>query len=187
MGIWKSTKEYFKKQREIYRSVSEQDVIIMALENENKITAASLSTHTPLSHMQASRKLQAMSTKGILQMKYDYSTNYASYYKVKHPDLFKNLSNTTSNFSITSKKEAKALSDAEVISAAVKAKGRLIPGVLCINADITIDQAKAKLQELQYKGVFDIEVTAEGAMVYLLNDYKTYRDLMGEETSALDE
>ena len=39
MGIWKSTKEYFKKQREIYRSVSEQEVIIMAFRPSASPTA----------------------------------------------------------------------------------------------------------------------------------------------------
>ncbi|MEM6806979.1 MAG: hypothetical protein AAF696_36600 [Bacteroidota bacterium] len=186
MGLWKSAKAYFKKQRDIYRSVSEQDIIAMTLQNGNKITSASLAAHTALNNMQASRKLQTMQTKGILAQKYNYKNGYSSHYKVKHPELFQDLPKNPVSIK-PKQEEQKLLTDAEVISAAVESKGRLIPGVLCINADISIDQAKEKLQELQHKGVFDIEVTPEGAMVYLLNDYAVYRNLMSKEEKALDE
>lgn len=180
MGIWKRTKEYFKKQREIYRSVTENDVIAMTLESDNKITAASLASRTALSNVQARQKLAAMLTKGILIQKHDSKHGYTTYYKIKYPELFKDLPRNPSSPSLSKQKE-KALSDADVIAAAVKAKGRLIPGVLCVNADISIDQAKEKLQELQHKGVFDIEVSPTGALVYLLNDYETYQQMMGQE------
>lgn len=180
MGIWKKTKEYFKKQREIYRSVTENDVIAMTLANDNKITSAALSSRTVLSNVQARQKLTTMLTKGILIQKHDSKHGYSTFYKIKYPELFKDLPKTAASSPLI-QQEGKVLSDAEVIASAVKAKGRLIPGVLCINADISIDQAKEKLQELQHKGVFDIEVNSTGALVYLLNDFETYQDLMGKE------
>lgn len=180
MGIWKRTKEHFKKRREIYRSVTENEVIAMTLANDNKITSAALSTHTALSNMQARQKLTTMLSKGILIQKHDTSQGYATYYKLKYPELFKDLPKNSGSKIRTSKTE-KELTDAEVIAAAVKAKGRLIPGILCINAQISIDQAKDKLQELQHKGVFDIEVTEAGGLIYLLNDFETYQQMMGDE------
>lgn len=181
MGIFSSIRNKIRKHRETMKSVSPNEIIAIALENGGKITAGALSARTVLSVQQAGMKLYTLNSQGVFRTKYDYKDN-ANVFILKKPELYKNLNlQTPKRTIITPSTEKKTLTDASVIHTALKAKGRITPGVLCLKADISIDEAKKKLQELQHKGVFDIEATANGALVYVLNDLETFEELMQDQ------
>ncbi len=49
-------------------------------------------------------------------------------------------------------------------------KGKLSVPALCVKANCSIDEAKAKLDELQRKEVFELRVADNGTYVYELTD-----------------
>ncbi|TAF34625.1 MAG: hypothetical protein EAZ57_02580 [Cytophagales bacterium] len=62
------------------------------------------------------------------------------------------------------------LTDDRIISIAAKNGGLITPASLCMNAQIPIDEAKKVLDNLQVKGVFEIDVDMNGNFVYHLTD-----------------
>jgi predicted transcriptional regulator len=72
--------------------------------------------------------------------------------------------------SATKLKAKESLSDAEVIRHAVEANGDITATRLCLKANVTIEEATKKLDQLHTKGVFDIQTSDEGGFFYALND-----------------
>ncbi len=68
----------------------------------------------------------------------------------------------------------RALPDAEVIQLAVANGGRLTASALCLKANVSVDEAKAKLDELYKKEIFVLDVSDTGTLTYSLTD----RDLL---------
>ncbi|MEM1135821.1 MAG: hypothetical protein AAGI07_08265, partial [Bacteroidota bacterium] len=66
--------------------------------------------------------------------------------------------------------KANTISDSEVIKLAASSKGKLTAASLCMKSGVSVDKAKETLNSLQDKGVFDIHVTDNGVIVYLLVD-----------------
>ncbi len=62
------------------------------------------------------------------------------------------------------------LTDDKIIAMAAQNAGSLTPAALCMKAQIPIDEAKKKLDHLQIKGVFEIDVDMHGNFVYHLTD-----------------
>lgn len=61
--------------------------------------------------------------------------------------------------------------DADVLQLAINHKGRLTPTLLCVKLQISMDEAKMKLEELYEQGVFVMEIDEENAvMEYQLID-----------------
>ena len=177
MGLFSYFRNAIRKHRETMRSVTQNEIIAIALENGGKITSAALATRTPLSVYQASMKLQSMY--GVFRTKYDYK-HQSNVFVLKKPEMYANL-DLRAPMQTTSSQKKKGISDAEVIQTALRTKGRITAGVLCVKADISIDEAKKRLQELQHKGVFDIEATASGALVYVLNELESFGDLIEDQ------
>ncbi|RMG23834.1 MAG: hypothetical protein D6730_13715 [Bacteroidetes bacterium] len=173
MGLFSFIRNHRKKMK----SVTAKQVIAIALQNDGKITPAVLAAHTPLRIWQASMKLQGLHGQGVFATKYDYRDNSYTFV-LKKPELYKNLDLSTSQ--PAAPPSNKQLTDAEVIQWAYKARGRITPAILCIKAEVSIDEARQKLQELQHKGVFDIQATDSGALVYVLNELDTFQDLMAD-------
>lgn len=167
-------KKALRAHREKMRSVSSNHIIALALENGGKITAPVLAARTSLSVGQANMKLYGMS--GVFYTKYDYR-DQSQVFVLKKPELYRGM-NLTQPVQAPSEPVSQGPSDAEVIQLALKAKGRITPGVLCVKAEISIDEAKKKLQELQHKGVFDIDATESGGLVYVLNELDSYEELL---------
>ena len=64
-------KKWYKNHREAMASVTDQEVISLALENNGRLTSAVLMAHSSLSKNQAGMKLNAMHGRGIFRMDYD--------------------------------------------------------------------------------------------------------------------
>lgn len=66
-------------------------------------------------------------------------------------------------------------SDKDIIDVAVASQGRATPTTLCAKLDISIDEASTKLEELHTKGIFELENTESGHLVYKLVDLDLLR------------
>ena len=166
--MFKALKNYIKKQREALSSVSQQEIISLAQETEGQLTATALAAKTQLSIGQARLKLGTLANQGLFKTKYDFNDNVTVYY-LKKPELFGK---------VKASKRKKATQDSAIIKLALETNGRLTPALLCLKAEMPIDQAENYLRRLQQKGVFDLEVDDEGAIIYLLKEYETLKNLM---------
>ncbi|MCB0837942.1 MAG: hypothetical protein KDE26_25475 [Bacteroidetes bacterium] len=168
----------FKSFREFQKAVKEfpdESVIEIALANDGKITTQILSYSTTLTINQARWKLNGMNTRGIFKQSYDYK-DYTTVFVLKNKQLYENL---TQKVKTPVKQEAEsAISDSEVIALAVKLSGKLTAAALCVKKDVPLNIAQAKLEELQRKDVFDIELNEKGALVYVLNDYESFKEIL---------
>ncbi|OJJ15838.1 hypothetical protein BKI52_36580 [marine bacterium AO1-C] len=94
--------------------------------------------------------------------------------------VFKNIRNTTEqvtgNFTQTLKDglanqaRARRVSDKDVIDVAIANQGKVTATILVARLDISIDEATQKLEELHNKGIFTLENTTSGHLVYKLVD-----------------
>lgn len=66
-------------------------------------------------------------------------------------------------------------SDKDIIDVAVANNGKVTPTVLCARLDISVDEATAKLENLHNKGIFTLENTKSGHLVYVLVDLDLMR------------
>lgn len=66
-------------------------------------------------------------------------------------------------------------SDKDIIDVAVASQGKVTPTTLCAKLDISIDEATARLEELHNKGIFELENTESGHLVYKLVDLDLLR------------
>lgn len=166
-----------RKLREAYKRVTHQHVIALAKAKNNKITPGVLATQLGLTTAQAHMKLSQMMMQGVFKLEYDQTT-YVSMYVLTHPELYddENLVLPT----LTGTPDS-SLSDANVIKIAAKAKGQITAAALCVATECTIDQAREKLQELQHKGVFEVDAHESGKLIYFLPDWETFQDLIEME------
>ena len=168
--------DIFRRYKEAVNSISDKEVIAIAAAAGGKISATSLCAQTDLTFNQAKIKLTAMHWKGIFNQKYDYSEGYAVTYLLKNRDLI-SYANYISAPLRAATPPATALSDALTITTAVRLKGKITPALLCVKANVSIEEAKKKLEELQRKGVFDIQATEDGTLIYVLHDLSAFEEL----------
>jgi hypothetical protein len=166
--------DIFRRYREAVNSISDKEVIALAAAADGKISPTSLCAQTDLSFNQAKIKLTAMHWKGVFNAKYDYTEGYSVMYVLKNRDLLRQqFSSPPPPRSVA----PHALSDAVAITTAVRLKGKITPALLCVRANVPVEDARRKLEELQRKGVFDIQATEDGTIVYLLNDLSAFEEL----------
>lgn len=176
--------DIFRRYREAINSISDKEVIEIAAANNGKISPTSLCTQTEISFNQAKIKLTAMHWKGVFNAKYDHSDGYTVTYLLKNRDL---LSQPTTYSPVRRQNFSDdRLSDAIAITTAVRLKGKITPALLCVKADVSIETAKRKLEELQRKGVFDIEATEDGTLVYILHDLAAFEELGIDRPASAD-
>jgi hypothetical protein len=85
--------------------------------------------------------------------------------------------NETSIPLTTQKNEGKiSLNDADLLKLAIQNKGWLTPSVVCIEKQISLDEAQEILDKLYEKGAFNLEVDEkDGTIEYWLRDTKLYK------------
>lgn len=157
---------YSEQTRRIGQKLSDAEAIELARQNGGEMSVALLVEKGGLNASEANTKLMALLTSGIVEQKFNWM-NMDSRYVLK--------GSAAKPPAAPLRQAAKAVSDAEVIQLALQAGGRLTPALLCLKANISIDEAKAKLDELYRKDVFAVDVTESGSMAYIVHD----RDLLG--------
>ena len=174
LNPFKSFRNFQKK----VKAFPDEQVIALALENQGKITAQILSYRSTLTLGQARWKLNGMNTRGIFKQTYDYK-DYITVFELKNKELYQNLPQTVVT-PVKQPKSQKEIIDSEVISLAVKMGGKITPAALCLKKEVSLKEAKAKLDDLQKADVFDIELNERGAIVYVLNDYESFKEAFDE-------
>lgn len=165
--------------RAAFKALTDRDLVALALAKGGKLTAGYLSSATELTNPQAWWKLTQVVNKGIFKQEYDNAT-LSTLFILKHPELYQDVEPAHASAPVVSQNPP-SLTDAQVIAAAVKAGGKITPGMLCMAADISITAAKEKLQNLQHNGVFGIDATEEGGLVYILQDLASYQVLLPKD------
>lgn len=164
VSMLKKIKESYQKYKEALQSISEDELVNIIRENNGRITATGLAHQTSLTYLQASIKLQGLYDKGYLKI--TYSSNGLTQIMVLKEHI------VSQNKLLGSSR----LKDAEVLKVTVDAGGKITPAALCMALDCSIDAARKKLDELQLKDVFDLEVTDKGSILYVLNDIDCFQD-----------
>ncbi|HAS43269.1 MAG TPA: hypothetical protein DCS93_22505 [Microscillaceae bacterium] len=168
MNIFKKIKGAYQKHQEVMRSLSDEDILTIARDNNGRLTACSLARQTPLTYIQASIKLQILYNKGYFKIHYTAGGSQIMLLKQNVMTQVEQL---------PSIKRFTKLSDAEVLKTAVNTGGKLTPASLCVALDCTIAQAQQKLDELQLQDIFRLEITDKGGIVYVLNDEELFQTI----------
>ncbi|WP_299461476.1 hypothetical protein [uncultured Microscilla sp.] len=157
MNIIKKIKAFYQRHKITMSSVSPEDAVVIAQNHQGRLTAGQLARNSSLNYLQASLKLHCLSQKGYFRTAF---TDAGEVY------LLRQGKGSLNHFS----KKHLHLTDAEVLSAAIEHNGELTLTRLCVATGSNIDIARKKLEELHLKGVFELEVTNNGVIVYVLNE-----------------
>jgi predicted transcriptional regulator len=156
-------KNYMEKSKELNTKISDKEVIEIARQNNGEISAVLLCEKTDLTLDEAQAKINRLMMTGIVHQKWDWNDWTGNKYKYILKDANKDFT------SIEGKKSTNT-TDADVISAAVQSKGKITPTALCLKLNISVDEAKRRLEDLRKKEIFEIDVTDNGAITYSLID-----------------
>lgn len=156
---------YQKSYQRIAQKVSDKEIIQIAREAGGRVTAADLVENTTLTTGEANMKIQQLLNNGILRYKltnafkvvYELDSNMKDQEYQALPKRLKKLKGDIS-------------SDGDIIALAVKFKGKISAAGLCMKSGMSIEDADQRLKFLQEKGVFDIVVSDNGTIQYVLND-----------------
>jgi hypothetical protein len=158
---------YTSKLKQIGSKITDRDIVELAKQNNGKITPALVCEHFDVSLSDAKIKLDSLTMSGVISTHYDWNDWSGTTYMIKG---YEKGNNPSINLPKTHSKIA--LTDAEVIRLAVAMGGSLTPSALCFKADISVDAAKAKLEELYKKEIFELQVADNGTYLYVLVDKK---------------
>lgn len=154
------------KQKQIDNKIPNRQVVEIAEENNGKITISHLSSICNLSTGDARAKLYAMMSAGIFEYGMNEKMQEEFVLSRNVRDALKNNSKKSSSHN----QKNNDINDSEVIKLAAKSNGKLTTAALSMKAGISVDKAQELLNKLQDKGVFEINVTDNGAIIYQLID-----------------
>lgn len=183
-------KTYTDKLKKINQVVSDQELVALARQHKGEVSAALLCEHFGLSLSEADTKINNLLMSGVIEQKYEWEwTDWSSMFNgTKTKYVMKGLPNkhflpkrqTTAvtkaaNFEPHQQRNKGEVSDSEVIGLAVQMKGKLSASTLCLKLNISVDEAKKKLEELYKKEIFEVNVSENGTLVYILADKDLYQ------------
>ena len=150
----------------INAKISNQEVIRLAHEHDGKLSVGLLAQKTALDFTEAERKLYIMLGEGVFHHEYD--EQYQPVFVLNPSPVQAALpAETHSAHGVPT-----FMPDGEIIRIAVEHKGKITVPLLCMKGKMQIDAAKALLERLQRKGIFEVEVNAQGSIVYILPDWE---------------
>jgi len=153
-------------QKKLDTKISNRRVVELAERNYGVLTVSLLSQLTDLTISESRAKLYAMLNSGI----FNYQMNAEMQEEFKLSKTIRDALKDNQQPNAYTNNYHKNINDSEVIKLAASAGGKLTAAYLCMKSGISVDKAKELLEELQSKGVFDIQVTDNGAIVYELID-----------------
>jgi|GEM_PF-1703826 len=174
-GLYWSVTSYQGRVRALAEKMPDATVVELAIENGGEVTLPLLIQHG-LTAGEAQSRLWQMQANGLIQQSYDWATWQSRY--VLQGKIRKNYPQSSVGRRASTSQipgSARKLTDAEVIQLAIRSGGKLTPAALCVKAEVPVDEAKAKLEELYRKEIFTMDVSETGTLTYVLLD----RDLLG--------
>jgi hypothetical protein len=144
------------------------------MQNGGELNAAML-IQAGLTSGEARQKLNQLLVHEVIAQRYDWKS-FESRYVLAGKHMAANSGKLDAPAKTTGLPTGakRALPDAEVIQLAVANGGRLTASALCLKANVSVDEAKAKLDELYKKEIFVLDVSDTGTLTYSLTD----RDLL---------
>ncbi len=153
------------------QSLSNRNVLELASEKDNQLTIEDLCDAFQITRGEARIKLYTMLAQGAFEYSYDNVTLQEIFI------LSRSVRSRVKRDTMPHNPRKKLrLSDGEIISIAVRSKGKITATALCLKGEISIDEAKNRLNELHEKGVFEIKVTDNGTITYHINDVDLLED-----------
>ena len=157
---------YQQSYQRIALKVTDKEIIQVARDNGGRITATDLVENTDLTISEANLKIQQLLNNGILR--YKLTNNFKVVYELDSSIQYQEMRAIPRK--IQKPKPSSGKSDGDIIALAVKSKGKISAAGLCMKSSISIDEAEERLKFLQEKGVFDIEVSDHGTVLYTIID-----------------
>ena len=162
LGVW-----LYKQYSIGASSLSNKKILDIAEGLGGSLTVEDVCESSGLTRGEARIKLYTMLAQGIFEYNYDNVTLQEVF--IFSPSTRKKMKYAEEPHR-PNQKFNNRLSDGEIISFAVNAKGKISSASLCIKADISVDEAKKRLNDLHEKGIFEIKVTENGTVTYIIND-----------------
>jgi hypothetical protein len=167
-GVYLSVGIYQRGVKALAEKMPDAKVVELALENGGEVTLPMLIQHG-LSASEAQRRIWHLQASGVVQTSYDWGSFQSKY--VLQGKVRKAYQQTgTGQARGTLPGSPPKLADAEVIQLAIRSGGKLTAAALCVKAQVPVDEAKAKLDELYRKEIFVMDVNEAGTITYLLAD-----------------
>jgi hypothetical protein len=167
-GLYWGISAYMRGAKALAEKMPDATVVELALENGGEITLPMLIQHG-LSASEAQQRLWQLQTNGVVQTSYDWGSFQSKYVlQGKVRKAYQQLGTDQAKGQLAGK--PKKLTDAEVIQLAIRSGGKLTAAGLCVKAQVPVDEAKAKLDELYRKEIFVMDVNEAGTITYLLAD-----------------
>lgn len=173
--MWKFLKDYITGKIQTYKSAkiadretTDEAIIALAYEFNGRLSADRLQRRTKMTWEKAYERLVMLQIKGVFEAEY----------KAEHKNAILPWLITTFVLSEEYWHEAKTLqtsspallTDADMIRCAMDAGGTVSAAQVCVLMYISVDAAKAKLDELTTKGVFTTHISDEGTVLYEVRD-----------------
>lgn len=155
-----------RKYARALQKITNTEVIDLIHQHSGQIRIDDFISSTGLSREDAKYKLSSMLSQRILTI--EYNERFETVYALS--DIVKNVLLDAKSSLFAYKRAAMSIPDAEVIRIAVQGDGRISAASLCLKANISADKAKEKLEELYQKGIFQVDVSDNGTVIYFLND-----------------
>ena len=153
--------------------ISDADIIAIAKQLGGQVTPSSLAVVTHLKIKNAESRLKRLRKRGVFNVKVNDNSRI---YQLTNPDLIRENELT----SIKKKRGNEPVTESDIIMAAVKASGKITPGMLCFATNLSLEEATLRLSDLQKKDVFDIHAEAGKGIVYLLKDWESYQSILNQ-------
>lgn len=162
MNLIKSIKNYWQK---ALNEINDEEVIDWMVSRQGKITSRELAALSGLSRNQAIIKLNAMCVKHMIEIDYQhYDEGWNNYYKITHQTMLTKLNDKPL------KKSKSRISDGEVIHLAMQNNNFMTATLLCAKTDLNYEECQDKLEELYMKNVFELLVSDNGTIRYVLRE-----------------
>ncbi|MCU0444240.1 MAG: hypothetical protein MUE85_04925 [Microscillaceae bacterium] len=164
MKLWQSTQKYFQQ---ALHEITDNQVIEWMIEQNGSITSRQLAEKSGISRNQAIIKLNAMLIKNLIEIDYHhYDPHWDNFYKLTKSNLF----NPTNYLNQSTSNKVAKLTDSQVIRLALQNQNHLTVAYLCALAEVSLEEAQKKLEELYLKNIFTLDVSENGSLIYTLQD-----------------
>jgi predicted HTH transcriptional regulator len=162
MKLWQSTQKYF---HQALHELTDNQVIEWMIGQNGCITSRQLAEKSGISRNQAIIKLNAMLIKNLIEIDYHhYDPYWDNFYKLPKSDLW----NPAMSLGQVKPKKTTELTDSQVIRLALQNQNYLTVAYLCAQAEVSLEEAQKKLEELYLKNVFELNINENGGLIYTL-------------------
>ena len=154
--------------------ITDADIIAIAKQLGGSVTPSSLAVVTHLTIKTSENRLKRLKKRGVFNVKVNDNSKI---YSLTNPDLIQSNGKNP----LPQKKKDAPVTESDIIMAAVKADGKLTPGMLCFATNLSLEDDTLRLSALQKKDVFDIVAEEGKGISNVLKDWETYQNMLNKD------